>query len=157
MGVEIERKFLLRDGSWRKDAEPGIHYMQGYMRFSKGVLRARVAGEKAFLTLKGAVKNASRLEFEYPIPREDAEAILRSLAEGPFIEKTRYIVRHHSFIWEIDEFAGDNSGLTVAEIELEDERQGFPRPSWLGEEVTSDMRYSNSNLAANPFSKWSVE
>lgn len=154
MGLEIERKFLVKDSSWRDAALPGVRYVQGYMHFSKGVVRARVAGDKAFLTVKGMVSGASRLEFEYPIPAADALAILEKLSEGPRIEKTRFIVPFQGFKWEMDVFDGENKGLVVAELELESEEQVFPKPPWLGVEVTSDLRYSNSNLARNPYSKW---
>ena len=154
MGLEIERKFLVKDSSWRDAALPGIRYVQGYMRFSKGVARARVAGDKAFLTVKGEVSGVTRLEFEYPIPVADALAILDGLCEGPRIEKTRFIVPFQGSRWELDVFEGENKGLLIAELELEREDQPFARPPWLGDEVTSDFRYSNSNLARNPYSKW---
>ncbi len=154
MGVEIERKFLLRDESWRESAGPGVPYVQGYMRTSKGILRARIAGEKAFLTLKGESSGASRLEFEYPIPMEDARVILSSLCEGPLIEKLRHIVPFQGFRWELDVFKGGNEGLVVAELELASESQSFPLPPWAGLEVTGDLRYSNSNLARNPYRSW---
>jgi CYTH domain-containing protein len=153
--MEIERKFLVKDDSWRAEALPGVRYVQGYMRFSKGVARARVAGEKAYLTIKGETKGASRLEYEYPIPAEDALVLLENLCEGPKIEKTRHIVPFKGFRWELDVFSGENEGLLVAELELESEDEQFPKPPWLGEEVTGDLRYSNSNLSLAPFSKWS--
>ena len=154
MRVEIERKFLTKDSSWRDSALPGIRYVQGYMRFSKGVVRARIAGDEAFLTIKGEVSGVTRLEYEYPIPVADALVILDKLSEGPRIEKIRHIVPFQGFRWELDVFEGENSGLVIAELELESETQDFPSPPWLGKEVTSDFRYSNSNLARNPYSKW---
>lgn len=154
MGLEIERKFLTRDSSWRDGALPGVRYVQGYMRFKNGVARARIAGEKAFLTVKGEVSGVSRLEFEYPIPPADAQAILDGLCEGPRVEKTRYLVPFQGFRWELDVFEGENAGLVVAELELSSPDEKFPLPPWLGAEVSSDPRYANSNLARNPFSKW---
>jgi len=154
MGVEIERKFLLQDESWRSSAGPGVPYVQGYVRFQKGILRARIAGPKAFLTVKGEAVGASRLEFEYQIPVEDAQALLSSLCEGPLIEKLRYIVPFKGFNWEVDVFKGENEGLSIAELELEREDQFFPLPPWAGKELTGDLRYSNSNLARNPFKSW---
>jgi adenylate cyclase len=107
------------------------------------------------LTIKGETKGASRLEYEYPIPAEDALVLLENLCEGPKIEKTRHIVPFKGFRWELDVFSGENEGLLVAELELESEDEQFPKPPWLGEEVTGDLRYSNSNLSLAPFSKWS--
>ena len=114
---------------------------------------AQKNGDTAFLTIKGITTGATRAEFEYPIPLEDAEAMLL-ICDGPLVEKLRHRVQHGGLTWEIDEFLGENLGLVVAEVELESESQAYAPPPWLGNEVTSDSRYFNSNLAANPFSRW---
>ena len=152
MATEIERKFLVIPDKWPKTE--GILYRQGYLsRNPERVVRVRCLGKSAFLTIKGKVENYSRLEFEYEIPAADAD-ILLGLCEKPIIEKTRYKLNHEGHLWEIDEFHGANSGLVLAEIELLDEKETFINPVWLGKEVTEDMRYYNSNLIANPYSKW---
>jgi CYTH domain-containing protein len=115
-----------------------------------------VAGSRAFLTVKGLTRGASRAEFEYEIPLADGEAML-ALCDGPLVEKVRRVVAHAGHSWEIDEFMGENRGLVVAEIELASADEEFSRPSWLGEEVTSDPRYFNSNLAKAPYSSWRAE
>ena len=152
MATEIERKFLVKEGIWRK--EKGTQYRQGYLNSAKErIVRVRTLDDKGYLTVKGLTVGASRLEFEYEIPYQDADAML-GLCEKPLIEKTRYKVTAEGYVWEIDEFYGENQGLIVAEVELESEEQTFPRPDWVGEEVTGDPRYFNSNLIKNPFTKW---
>ncbi len=154
MAIEIERKFLLRDDSWRKSAR-GRHYRQGYIMTGRGVtVRVRTVEDAGFLTIKGKSRGAARAEYEYPIPLADAREMLETLCSGPLIEKTRYLVEYGGFTWEIDEFAGENQGLLVAEIELSSEEQDFPRPPWLGREVTGDSRYFNASLVQNPYGKW---
>lgn len=154
MAHEIERKFLLANDSWRGLAE-GVAICQGYLSREKGcTVRVRLVGKAAVLTIKGANVGATRLEFEYPIPVEDAAEMLRDLASRPLVEKTRYTIVYNGFAWEVDEFHGDNQGLVLAELELADEKQPFPKPDWIGEEVTEDPRYYNSNLVAHPFTKW---
>ncbi len=156
MGREIERKFLVQDDRWRAAASPGVPYRQGYVSTDPDrTVRVRLAGRKAFITLKGPSEGAGRDEYEYPIPVADAEQMLDRLAVPPLIEKTRYIVNHGGRRWEIDEFAGANLGLVLAEIELETEDQSFDRPDWAGEEVTGDPRYYNLNLSRHPHSEWS--
>jgi adenylate cyclase len=153
MGIEIERKFLVSGDGWRQGE--GARYSQGYLnRDAQRTVRVRIAGERAFLTVKGISKGATRSEFEYAIPTSDARQLLQ-LADGPVIEKIRRIVVHEGSRWEVDEFLGDNKGLVVAELELESEDQPFARPDWLGREVTDDARYYNSSLAAHPFKDWS--
>ena len=153
MGKEIERKYLVTGRQWQDLAE-GTLYRQGYLNSQKErVVRARTMGEKAALTIKGITVGATRLEFEYEIPLDDCRQLLE-LCEQPLIEKTRYKVAHGGLIWEIDEFHGVNDGLTVAECELESEDQQIDKPDWVGEEVTGDPRYYNSNLIAKPFSTW---
>ena len=156
MAVEIERKFLVADVSataaWR--VAPGVAYRQGYLSRDKHrTVRVRTAGDAAFLTIKGVSVGATRAEFEYAIPLADAQALL-ALCDGPLIEKTRHVVAHQGMTWEVDDFAGDNAGLVVAEVELQSEAQGFEQPDWLGAEVTHDARYFNSNLGQHPFASW---
>lgn len=153
MGKEIERKYLVSGVAW-KEQGPGTLYRQGYLNSQKErVVRARTMGERAALTIKGVSVGATRLEFEYDIPFDDATQLLE-LCEQPLIEKTRYKVDHAGLTWEIDEFHGVNEGLIVAECELESEDQQIDKPDWVGEEVTGDPRYYNSNLIAQPFNTW---
>jgi len=152
MAKEIERKFLVKADTWR-DAK-GIMYRQGYLSSVKErTVRVRTTEDKGYLTVKGVAVGATRLEFEYEIPRQDADTLL-DICEQPLIEKNRYKVAHDGFVWEVDEFFGDNQGLIIAELELESEDQEFPRPDWVGEEVTGDSRYFNSNLIKNPYTHW---
>ena len=154
MAKEIERKFLVTGSDWKALGSPVV-YCQGYLNSSpQRTVRVRIAGDHAFLTIKGPNKGAVRSEFEYPLPVEDARAMLEELAEKPIIEKTRTIVHWQDHIWEVDEFAGVNAGLVVAEIELTDEAQAFVKPSWVGKEVTGDARYYNSSLVSHPYSSW---
>lgn len=156
MGREIERKFLVKGDAWRSLAE-GVRYRQGYLSSAKErTVRIRTVGDKAFLTVKGLTVGCTRMEFEYPIPFEECSAMLDALAERPFIEKTRRRIPAGPFVWEVDEFHGENEGLVVAEIELPDEDAAFERPEWLGEEVSDDPRYFNSNLVAHPYRAWSA-
>ncbi len=152
MGVEIERKFLVRGDGWRQGE--GRYLCQAYLnRDPARTVRVRIDGEQAFLTIKGRSVGATRSEFEYAIPVADAQALL-ALADGPAVEKRRHLVPMGELVWEIDEFLGANAPLVVAEIELPREDQPFERPAWVGEEVTQDPRYFNSALAARPFSTW---
>ncbi len=152
MAIEIERKFLVHGDGWR-DA-PAVFYSQGYLnRAKERTVRVRIAGEEAFLTIKGVTTGASRAEFEYPIPLWDARNLL-ALCEQPLVEKYRRKILHEGFVWEVDEFLGDNAGLVIAEIELPAEDTLFSKPQWAGVEVTSDPRYYNANLAAQPYSRW---
>lgn len=153
MGVEIERKFLVKSDAWRADADAGRRCIQGYLiSQGKKVLRVRHIGERAFLTIKGPTLGISRAEFEYEIPVSDAEELLAMCDRR--IEKTRYLVSFAGMIWELDCFSGANEGLTLAEIEFETEDQPFERPAWLGKEVSADPRYHNARLARHPFSTW---
>lgn len=152
MAIEIERKFLVVGDAWR-DA-PAVFYSQGYLNRDKArTVRVRIAGEEAFLTIKGTSVGARRAEFEYPIPIWDARELL-AMCEQPLIEKNRRKILHEGFIWEVDEFLGENLGLVVAEIELPAEDAVFAKPDWVGEEVTEDARYFNSNLSHTPFTRW---
>jgi adenylate cyclase len=153
MAVEIERKFRVVGTGWRQGA--GVRFSQGYLnRDKERTVRVRLAGDQAFLTIKGLTTGATRAEFEYPIPVADAEQLLK-LCDGPVVEKIRrVVVAHDGFTWEIDEFLGENAGLVVAEIELPSEDRPFARPEWLGDEVTDDPRYFNSTLATFPYGQW---
>ena len=154
MGKEIERKFLVKDDTWRGQ-DAGKRYRQGYLSTVKErTVRVRTVGDKAYLTIKGITVGASRPEYEYEIPVADANEILDQLCERPQIEKTRYRIQHDGLVWEIDEFEGDNCGLITAEVELKDEHQFVALPVWVGEEVTGDPRYFNANLVAKPFTTW---
>ena len=154
MGIEIERKFLVRGDGWRSQGRP-VLLRQGYLSSDPDrIVRVRIEGDAAVMTIKGRSKGATRGEWEYPIPMQDAKAFLEQLCEQPLIEKTRTRVEHEGMVWEVDEFLGDNAGLVVAEIELESEDQTFSWPEWVGEEVTHDERYFNANLIRHPYSKW---
>lgn len=152
MATEIERKFLVVGTEWRTGA--GTRICQGYLnRDMDRTVRVRLAGERAYLTVKGPTRGATRAEFEYEIPVADAEQLL-TLCEGPVIEKVRWLVLHGEHTWEVDEFQGVNAGLVVAEIELTSEDESFSKPRWLGREVSADSRYFNSQLATNPYCNW---
>ena len=151
MGLEIERKYLVTDDGWRGRSQ-GVRYRQGYLVTSpQAMVRVRVGGGTAFVTVKGKPATTqpalARLEFEYPIPEDDADEIIDTLCGGRVVEKTRYRIPHRGVVWEVDEFHGKHEGLVLAEIELEHEDQTFAKPAWLGEEVTQDYRYANSWLA----------
>jgi len=157
MGTEIERKFLVKGDAWREGAK-GVPCRQGYMCVGPPVAaRVRIMGDRATLNVKRATLDIARDEFEYTIPREDAEALLAGLCEGHVIEKTRYEIEYAGMTWEVDEFHGVNAGLIVAEIELDAVDQEFDRPPWVGEEVSSDARYLNSHLTRHPYSEWGAE
>jgi len=154
MGVEIERKFLVTGDEWRELAD-GIDYRQGYLSTVKErTVRVRTVGERGFLTVKGVSVGAVRAEFEYEIPRKDADQMLDHLCERPLIFKTRFTVPFRGHLWEVDDFHLENAGLIVAEVELSDPDEWFDTPSWIGEEVTGDPRFFNANLIAHPFSVW---
>lgn len=154
MATEIERKFIPGTNNWR-DGTTGVRYRQGYLSTdSERTVRVRTAGDKAFLTIKGKTVGASRAEYEYAIPRDDADAMLDQLCHRPIIEKVRYKISHGGLIWEVDEFEGENAGLVIAEVELNSEDQAVEIPDWAGQEVTGDPRYYNANLISNPYSNW---
>ena len=155
MPVEIERKFLVDGDAWRSGVRRRVLYRQGYLAGSELCsVRVRVGGDDAWLGLKGRVAGATRREYEYPIPLHEANEILDDLCARGRIEKWRHWVPHAGHEWEVDEFLGDNAGLVVAEIELDDESEPFAHPSWLGAEVTHDVRYFNSQLASHPWRDW---
>lgn len=155
MAREIERKFSVDGDEWRNEITRSDTFRQGYLSTVKErTVRVRLVGNRGLLTVKGITVGATRAEFEYPVPAGDAATMLDDLCERPLIEKTRHLVVHDGMTWEIDEFAGANAGLVVAEIELDREDQEFAVPEWAGAEVTDDPRYFNSNLIAAPFSTW---
>lgn len=155
MGVEIEKKFLLRNDNWRKQSGAGTAFKQGYLIGSeKASVRIRIQGIEANINIKSATLGITRQEYEYSIPLEEAEELLTNLCEKPLIEKTRYHLVEDKHVWEVDVFDGDNAGLVVAEIELQSENEGFFKPDWLGDEVSDDPRYYNSCLVKHPYCNW---
>lgn len=155
MAVEIERKFLLKSDDWRGHVSLHSSIRQGYLsRDAQSSVRIRISGSKADINIKSTRDGIYRLEYEYDIPLDDAEELLKLVAHRPLIEKIRYIVHWGDHRWEIDEFFGDNNGLVVAEVELGDVDEVFERPPWVGEEVSTDARYYNSNLSKVPYDSW---
>ena len=155
MGQEIERKFLVK-GSFKDFVSKEMRITQGYLSsVPERTVRVRVKGDKGFITIKGIgnKSGASRFEWEKEIPTEEVNALLE-LCEPGVIDKTRYNVKVGGHTYEVDEFYGDNVGLTVAEVELSSEDEAFDKPAWLGEEVTGDVKYYNSMLMKNPFKNW---
>jgi len=155
MAIEIERKFLLTNSFWRSLTHQSIAYRQGYLNSdAHSSVRVRVSDSSAKINIKSATIGATRQEYEYDIPSSDAHELLNTLCHAPLIEKTRHLVKVGLHTWEIDEFEGENAGLIVAEIELSQENESFEIPHWIGEEVTSDIRYYNNQLTKNPYSSW---
>ncbi|MEN1926999.1 CYTH domain-containing protein [Luteimonas sp. MJ293] len=161
MAIEIERKFLVTGSGWREAAERSEAMAQGYLnqvdKLAGGDLasvRVRLEGPRAALNIKSCEAGRSRQEFEYPLPVDDARALL-ALCTGGKVQKQRHYVRHGAHLWEVDEFEGDNAGLVVAEIELGGVDEEFQRPDWLGAEVTDFHRYYNIALSKRPFTAWS--
>ena len=179
MALEIERKFLVRGDRWRSEAGVGVAMRQGYLRgFGSGrsvaaagsgedttgsgdgaagggaVVRVRLTGADAWLTIKGPTEGIRREEFEYPLPPDDARAMLARLCESGIIEKVRYRIEFAGWSWEVDEFLGKNAGLVVAEIELPSEDADPDLPSWVGQEISDDPRFFNSSLSARPYGVW---
>jgi adenylate cyclase len=153
MALEIERKYLIKEDVWRK--AKGKKCRQGYLNSDKKRnVRVRTIDGKGYLTVKGVARGAARVEFEYEIPAAEAETMLDDLCEKPLIEKKRYNITHKGLVWEVDEFFGENQGMIIAEVELESEDQKFIKPEWIGQEVTGDPKYFNSNLVHHPYSKW---
>jgi adenylate cyclase len=154
MGVEIERKFLVANDLWKKDARNGVEFRQGYLS-SQGTcsVRVRREGDKANINIKSATLGISRSEFEYPIPADEADELLDLFCTSTVI-KTRYLVAHSGKTWEVDVFQGDNAGLVVAEVELKSIDEEFELPAWVGEEVSADVRYYNTELARHPYNTW---
>ncbi len=151
---EIEYKFLVTSDEWRKDAE-GVYYKQGYLSTdNKRTVRVRLEGSATKLTIKGEKAGPAGKEFEYDIPYDDAVYLLENLCLKPLVEKRRFKVEYEEFTWDVDEFLGENEGLVLAEIELQDINQKFNKPFWIGKNVTDDPKYKNSNLVKNPFKNW---
>jgi len=161
MPIEIERKFLVTSDAWRAAAHKVVPMAQGYLNdlaamdtgAMKASVRVRIAGDAAFLNLKSRELGHTRQEFDYPIPVDDARALL-ALSVGGLVDKRRHHVEFEGHLWEVDEFLGDNAGLVVAEIELDAADEPFARPDWLGAEVTDEPRYYNLALATRPYSQW---
>ncbi len=154
MGIEIERKFLI-DTDKLPPLTNSYTIKQGYIQtVDHTTVRVRIRNQDAFLTIKGKSVGASRLEFEYPIPLQDANDMLEALCQSSVIEKMRYLVEHEGHTWEVDVFERSNKGLVVAEVELDSEEEAFTLPSWVSKEVTNDIRYFNSNLVDNPYLNW---
>ena len=153
--LEIERKFLVSREKWANLQKPaGVVYMQGYLSIDdQKVIRARVAGDQGYLTIKGASETYSRPEFEYAIPAEEAAKLIELFAKSA-IRKIRTKIPAGRHTWEVDEFLGDNEGLLLAEIELSHADEPFEMPNWIDREVTGDIRYHNSRLSENPFRSW---
>lgn len=155
MATEIERKFLVTDESWRQQVYRSEHLCQGYLVSDRQrSVRVRVSDNEAWLNIKSGTLGVSRSEYEYPIPVEDGREILDHLCRRPLLEKTRHYVRYGSYVWEIDVFEGDNEGLVMAEVELANSEDKFPRPQWLGEDVSDDPRYYNARLVEHPYKDW---
>ena len=154
--IEIERKFLVKDNSYKAEAFKSTRIIQGFLNTHKErTVRVRLKGDEGFLTVKGAsgTNGLSRFEWEKDIPKEEAEALLK-LCEPGIIDKTRYEVKAGNHTFEIDEFHADNDGLVVAEVELNTENETFEKPNWLDREVTGIIKYYNSQLSKQPFNTW---
>ena len=162
MAIEIERKFLVTADGWREGAHAVVPMAQGYLNDQlamdegrqRASVRVRLEGDAAFLNIKSRELGHTRQEFEYPVPVDEARALLE-LCVGGLVEKRRHLVRHGAHLWEVDEFLGDNAGLVVAEIELGSADETFEHPDWLGAEATDCPRYYNLALAARPYALWS--
>ncbi|QOW10466.1 CYTH domain-containing protein [Kaistella flava (ex Peng et al. 2021)] len=155
MGVEIERKFLVNHDKWEQVEKPsGEFYRQGYLLTDpKKTIRVRQTSDKGFLTIKGISVGATRAEYEYEIPFEEAKELLDQFSVAE-LSKIRYKISIDNHIWEVDVFSGKNEGLIVAEIELKSEDETFEIPGWIDREVTGEEKYYNSNLVSEPFSNW---
>lgn len=154
MGIEIERKFLVTGNAWLEGAE-GVRCRQGYLCLGAArTVRVRTIGGRGVLTVKGPENGLVRREYEYDIPLADAREMLETVCEKPLIVKDRYRVVHAGFVWEVDRFHGENSGLVVAEVELAHPGQHVPLPDWVGREVSGDPRYFNASLVRYPYARW---
>jgi len=156
--IEIERKFLVASTTYRNDAYKNTRIVQGFLNTDPNrTVRVRIKGNRGFLTVKGKSNEAGtvRTEWEKEIDVEEAESLLELCEEG-IIEKIRYEINAGKHIFEVDEFFGDNLGLTIAEIELNDENESFEKPDWLGKEVTGEIKYYNSLLSIQPYNTWNL-
>ncbi len=155
MGLEIERKYKVRDHGYRKAAVRHYEIRQGFLNDDpQRVVRVRITGPDATLAVKSPLEGTVRREFEYRIPLEEARILIERVCLSPTLQKTRYVVEHAGLTWEVDEFAGDNEGLVIAEVELPDAAAEPVLPPWVGEEVTGDPRYYNASLVRNPYRSW---
>ncbi len=155
MKLEIERKFLVASPRWREQATSAVHIRQGYLCAGRAcTVRVRLAGDQAWLTIKGPGDGAARAEFEYPLPVADATALLEQVGQQPPIDKTRHRVPYGGLVFEVDVFHGANEGLVLAEVELDAADTHVNLPPWIGREVTGDHRYFNAYLALHPFRSW---
>jgi len=162
MAREIERKFLLNSDAWKALAHQETHFAQGYLndinaKGSKSSVRVRLEGDKANMNIKSLEIGLSRDEYEYEIPYDEGKKILETLAVGPVVEKVRYLVKFRRHTWEIDEFFGDNAGLTVAEVEMKSESEVVELPEWAGREVTNEVRFYNVSLSKHPYKNWTAD
>jgi adenylate cyclase len=158
MAQEIERKYLVKNDSWRDQVFRHVYMRHGYLNDTQqSSVRVRVEGDKAYLNIKSATLGVFRKEYEYPIPVEEANEILTDLASKPLIEKTRHYINYAGHLWELDVFEGDNQGLIVAEVELDHEEEAIELPPWAGEEVSDDPRYYNVCLVKHPFKDWALK
>lgn len=155
MGQEIERKFLVNHNKWQQIEKPiGNHFRQGYLLTEPNkTIRVRQTSEKGYLTIKGLSVGATRPEYEYEIPWNEATELLDNFAVSE-LSKIRYNIIFEGKLWEVDKFLGGNQGLIVAEIELKSEDENFEIPDWIDREVTSEEKYYNSNLTLNPYKNW---
>lgn len=155
MAKEIERKFLVVNDDWRASYRIGTLYRQAYLSVDpKRTVRIRTAGNKGYITIKGLRVGITAPEFEYEIPLADANEMIDNLCKFGMIEKIRYKVVFENLLWEIDEFIGENEGLIIAEVELKSESEQFVLPSWVGTEVSDNMKYTNAMLAIIPYCTW---
>ena len=154
MGVEIERKFLVINENYKNLATPS-HCLQGYIS-NEPLIRVRIIDDKSYVTIKGNSNGITRSEYEYEIPKLDANSLLNEFCSSPLIEKYRYNIIIGKTLWEVDEFLGDNLGLVIAEVELLHENDIFDRPDWISHEVSLETKYYNHNLTTHPFSKWNI-
>lgn len=155
MAIEIERKFLIKSDEWKQLKHSSNHYKQAYFcNTSKVSVRVRVSDDEAWMSFKSATVDISRFEYEYTVPLDEANHMMDQFSEGSVISKIRHFVPIGPHIWEIDVFEGDNQGLVVAEIELSSVDEMFSKPNWVGDEVSDDIRYFNSNLVSYPYKDW---
>ena len=158
MAREIERKFLVDPGRWHPGPAGGVRMRQGYLSLDPArIVRVRRAGDRAALTIKGETVGIARSEYEYPIPAEDADALLDELCHRPLIDKTRHREWWRGHLWEIDVFDGENRGLVVAEVELKSADEPVDLPPWAGTEVSADARYTNASLSSRPYTTWGTD
>ena len=160
MPVETERKFLIADPSWKNEVRRSVHLRQGYFPLtpdSRTTVRVRLADHSAWLTIKGPASGCSRMEYEYEIPHRDACELLSGPASARSLEKIRHYVPAGPYVWEIDEFLGRNTGLILAEVELDSPDEELAVPDWIGREVTGELRFYNSRLLGYPYQEWKPE